>query len=248
MEHNPNMVIWDQVKETDPRFTKDAKVDGQDITSISGTYIDMRATEIFGPVGEGWGWDILWERFDEGAPILDKEGKVATFEKTHTLYLRLWYRHEGTTRHVRQFGHTKYLYRTEYGYRTDHEYGKKSLTDAKKKCLSCIGFSADIHLGMFDDSTYVEGLKLKQRLEDAGDPESAMDEAKEEFKSWLRSQVDAIGVAPNERALDLMRKKIAEAARAKAVVVNFNPAEVEQRVNEAADARQRQLAAATTEE
>lgn len=236
-----HLAIWAQVKETDPKFTKSAKVDGQDITAISGVYQIMRATETFGPVGEGWGWDILWERFDEGAPLLDKEGKLLTHEKTHTLYLRLWYRHEGTTRHVRQFGHTRYLYKTEYGYRTDHEYGKKSLTDAIKKCLSCLGFSADIHLGMFDDATYVEGLKLKRRLEDAGDPETAMDEVKEEFKAWLRAQLDAIAAAPNERALELMRKQIAEKARAKAPVVNFNPAEVEQRVNEAAEARLQQL-------
>lgn len=250
MEQNSgHLAIWDQVKETDPRFTKNAKVDGQDITAISGVYQIMRATETFGPVGEGWGWDILWERFDEGAPLLGNDGQIITHEKTHTLYLRVWYRHEGTTRHVRQFGHTRYLYKTEWGYKTDHEYAKKSLTDAIKKCLSCLGFSADIHLGMFDDVTYVEGLKLKQRLDEAGDPETAMDEAKEEFKAWLRAQLDALAAAPNARALDLMRKQIAEKARAKAPVVNFNPAEIELRVNEAAEVRLQQLnPASTTEE
>jgi hypothetical protein len=245
-----NLFIWDQVKTTDPKYTKKAKVDGQDITAISGTYQVMRATETFGPVGEGWGWDVLWERFDEGAPLLDKDGKLFTHEKTHTLYLRLWYRVNGATHHVRQYGHTRYLYKTEWGYKTDHEYAKKSLTDAIKTCLSCLGFSADIHLGLFDDQTYVEGLLLKQRLDDAGDPESAMDEARNEFKAWLRAQLDALSAAPNGNALNLMRKQICEKARAKAQVVKFNPADIEQRVNEAAEVRLEQLdrAAATTEE
>lgn len=243
-----HLAIWDQVKKTDTRYTKPAKVDGQDITSISGTYQIMRATEVFGPVGEGWGWDVLWERFDKGSPLLDKDGHLLCHETTHTLYLRLWYRHGGTTRHVRQFGHTRYLYRTDWGFKTDHEYGKKSLTDAIKKCLSCLGFSADIHLGMFDDATYVETLKLQERLADAGDPETALDEVKDEFKTWLRAQLDAIAAAPNTRALDLMRKQVAEKARAKAPVVNFSPTDIERRVNEAADARLQQLTAATTEE
>ncbi|MEI0746852.1 hypothetical protein VUS79_33065, partial [Pseudomonas aeruginosa] len=73
---NSNMAIWDQVKETDTRYTRQAKLNGQDMTSINGLYIVRRATELFGPVGKGWGWKVLVERFDEGAPHLDKNGAV----------------------------------------------------------------------------------------------------------------------------------------------------------------------------
>lgn len=60
-----NMQIWNRVEKTDIRFTKKAKVNGQDITSLSGTAMAMKATELFGPVGIGWGWRIIEERFDE---------------------------------------------------------------------------------------------------------------------------------------------------------------------------------------
>lgn len=103
---NSNMAIWDQVKETDTRYTRQAKLNGQDMTSINGLYIVRRATELFGPVGKGWGWKVLVERFDEGAPHLDKNGAVICHDKTHTLYIELWYRHDGTINHARQYGHT----------------------------------------------------------------------------------------------------------------------------------------------
>ncbi|MEX7116709.1 hypothetical protein AB2C39_36225, partial [Pseudomonas aeruginosa] len=77
--HTQNMRLWDQVQATDPSATKSAKVDGQQITSISGQHMIMKATQMFGPVGIGWGWTVIEERFDQGGPIFreitDAEGK-----------------------------------------------------------------------------------------------------------------------------------------------------------------------------
>lgn len=237
---NPNMVLWEQVQETDTRYTKTAKLHGQDMTTINGTYIGMRATEIFGPVGKGWGTKILTERFDKGAPIVIN-GEVVAHDTVHTIYLELWYRLDGTINHVRQYGHTPFIYKTEWGVKTDFEYGKKTLTDAIKKCLVALGFSADIHLGLFDDINYVEGLKLKERLAEAGDPENALDEAKAEFKDWLSRQLSALERAPTVQSLQLICKQLVVSARAKASIVNFNPDEIEQRVRDAAAAREQHL-------
>lgn len=66
---NPKMVIWDQVKNTPPSATKTQHFDGRDVTTINGQYVYQRATELFGPIGKGWGFDILTDRFDQGAPI-----------------------------------------------------------------------------------------------------------------------------------------------------------------------------------
>jgi len=54
-----NMHIWSLVEKTNPEGTKQAKVDGQNITSINGHYMFEQATEIFGPAGIGWGWKVI---------------------------------------------------------------------------------------------------------------------------------------------------------------------------------------------
>ncbi|AGC34630.1 hypothetical protein AAER22_13730 [Pseudomonas aeruginosa] len=236
---NHNMALWDQVKNTPLSATKTQHFDGRDVTTINAQYVYQRATELFGPIGKGWGFDIITDRFDQGAPILGKDGGVICHELMHTVLLKLWYVHDGERCYSQQFGHTPFVRRTTYGVSTDFDAPKKSVTDAIKKCLSLAGFCADVHLGMFDDATYLEGQKLRERLEGAGETgaEAVLDEAKGEFASWLHSQISALEVCPNERALEMMRKQIAQTARAKAEVVKIKPAAIEARINEAADAR-----------
>ncbi len=42
-----NMQIWEKVSTTDTRYTKAAEVGGQKITSLNGTAMIMKATEVF---------------------------------------------------------------------------------------------------------------------------------------------------------------------------------------------------------
>lgn len=241
---NTNMALWDQVKTTDMAHTKTQNFDGRDITTINGMYVAQRATEEFGPIGKGWGFDILVDRFDQGAPLTTGKTddiRVIGHELMHTIQLKLWYLRGGKKNYITQFGHTPYVFKTSWGIKTDFDAPKKSVTDAMKKCLSLAGFCADVHLGMFDDPIYTEGLELKKRLEEAGDPASVMDEAKTEFKDWLARQISAFPRCPNDRALELMHKQIVQQARAKAVVVKFNPDDVEARINEAFEARKTEL-------
>jgi len=238
--NNPKMTIWEQVKETDKAFTKTTNFDGRDITSINTLYMVKRATELFGPLGKGWGYDVLIDRFDQGAPVLSKDGSVVLYnEQMHTIQIKFWYVHAGKRNHVTHYGHTPYVRKTQWGASTDFDAPKKSLSDAIKKCLSMLGFCADVYLGMFDDATYLEGLALKKALEEAGESgaDQVLAEAKSDFRDWLRSQLTAIDACPNERALMLIAKQLVSTARAKAVVVNVNPDEVEERINQAAEAR-----------
>ncbi|MGY8830062.1 hypothetical protein [Pseudomonas sp. OTU750018] len=239
---NPKMAVWNQVSTTPVQYTETVHFDGRDITQIDGMYVVMRATELFGPIGKGWGFDIIEDRFDKGAPLLDKNGEVMAWELMHTLLLKLWYVHAGKRCYSTQYGHTPFVRKGQYGPYTDFDACKKSLTDAIKKCLSLAGFCADVYLGMFDDPIYVEGLELKKRLEEAGDADSVLDEAKTEFKEWLSRQISALPRCPNPRALHLMYQKIMQQARAKAVVVKFNPDDVEARINEAYEERKAELA------
>jgi hypothetical protein len=242
---NPNMALWEQVCTTDMAHTKTMDLEGRSVTTINGMYIAMRATEVFGPIGKGWGYDILEERFDNGAPIMAGSGenyRVIAHDVMHTIKLKLWYLRAGKKNHIIQFGHTPFIRGSKYGPYTDFDAPKKSLTDAIKKCLSLAGFSADVHMGMFEDPIYIEGLELKKRLEEAGDADSVLDEAKAEFKEWLSRQISALPRCPNERALKQMYQLIVQQACAKAVVVKFNPADVEARITAAYNARMEELA------
>ena len=77
---NKNKHIWDQVKVTDPRFTK--KVDfGRGFTSIDPMYQIGKMTDIFGPVGHGWGYDVKYHYTDK---YISAEVTVWTESKTNS--------------------------------------------------------------------------------------------------------------------------------------------------------------------
>lgn len=189
-----NMAIWDEVSTTDPSATKAGTVDGQSITTINGVYVAKRATERFGPIGIGWGYEIVEERYDDAGPIFDAETKaLITNARNHTIRLRFWYMEDGVKGEFEQFGHTKYLYRSKYGFTVDPEAPKKSLTDAMKKCASLLGFCADIYLGMFDDQAYVEEQRQRERLESAEDKIEEAAKQEEEHAKWLGETIRLIG-------------------------------------------------------
>lgn len=212
-----NMQIWDKVSTTDTRYTKAAEVGGQKITSLNGTAMIMKATEVFGPVGIGFGWTIVEERFDEGSEMVSGEGDkrlVLGRELNHTIKIRFWFELNGKRGEIEQYGCTRYLYKSKYGTTTDGEAPKKSLTDAIKKSLSMLGFSADVFLGMFDDQTYVEQLREEQAIELAVDKDAEILRQKQERLDWLNSAVETMGKAVTAHELKMLNVKyIREATR-----------------------------------
>ena len=95
-----------------------------------------KATEVFGPVGVGWGWSV-------SDPILPNNDTVA-------FKISLW--HGNKDQVVEQFGQAALT----AGSRADNDAFKKAVTDGLTKCLSYLGFNADVFLGKFDDSKYVQ--------------------------------------------------------------------------------------------
>ena len=130
------MSLWDQVSETNPAFTKKVEYGKRKFTALDAYHQIMRATELWGPAGVGWGWD-------------------ATFEVIGDLCiakLDIW--HSGdrgnafTTVGSAKVGN-------------DGEAPKKALTDGITKGLSYLGFNADVFLGKFDDNKYVSEMRAK---------------------------------------------------------------------------------------
>lgn len=198
-----NLSLWRQVEKTPTTAIKPADVDGQNIMTLDQVYVIQLATELFGPMGIGWGYRIEDERFDQGAPILDpKTGEMITHEQTHTVRLALWYRWQGEKGEVTQFGHTRAVYRTNNGrWKTDGEAPKKSITDAIKKCLSLLGFAADVYGGKFDNHGYLQERQAETELEQAEDYDAALQEKRDEFKAWLEKQCAGFDMIPHPASI-----------------------------------------------
>jgi hypothetical protein len=176
-----NTEIWNIVAVTNPNFVKSfTRGGGFSGTAINATYQAQKATDTFGPCGIGWGLDILEERYQDGAPLL-QDGAVVGKEVIHVLRAKLWYVYQGKRGEVIHFGQTPFVGRNKNGFFTDEEAPKKSMTDAMSKCLSLIGFSADVHLGLYDDNKYVADLRKEfgtdKNVKSESKPEGTREEA-----------------------------------------------------------------------
>ena len=196
-----NLKIWSAVQETDPKYTKaDHTGANKGFTSINGVYMFKRATETFGPIGIGWGYDILEERFDDAHFVIVKDiDPVMT--KNHTVKIKLWYKQGDQTGSIINYGHTKYIYRSKYGVTVDEEAPKKSLTDAIKKCLSLLGFSSDIFMGQFEDQDYVDELNRRSQIEHADDKDTERLLQIKEHNDWLDNELKSYAMIDSTKAL-----------------------------------------------
>jgi hypothetical protein len=169
-----NMQLWDSVFKTDPQFTKDFKKGGGfEGTAISPMYLFWKATKEFGPHGTGWGWELLEDRIESGV-----EGTKVWFAK-----VRVWYRdleNPDLIRHVGpQWGATEFSGERRNGNKfVDEEAAKKSVTDAVTKCLTYLGFAADVHMGKYDDNKYVAEITKEFAAQDRAHDKKVAEEKK----------------------------------------------------------------------
>lgn len=158
-----NTRLWDKLGKTDPSNTKSFKrAGGFSGTAIKPMWSFKRMTEEFGPCGIGWGVNeptfqvvpgenkeilvyctvsVWYAESDDGlnsihTPIFGVGGdKVVTYIKANEQYNR------------------------PERWESDDEAFKKAYTDAIGNALKLIGVGADVHMGMFDDSKYVNSMR-----------------------------------------------------------------------------------------
>lgn len=143
-----NLELWNSVCTTDPAHVKPITGKQYQGHSPKPYWLIQRATEVFGPIGIGWGVNVKSERFE----------RLSETDVLHVAVVSVWYVHEGKRSETfDQMGGTKAAYLAR-GDRiiVDEDAGKKSVTDGMVKCLSMIGFAGDIFSGQWDDSKYVE--------------------------------------------------------------------------------------------
>jgi len=137
-----NLAYWNWFADVDPKFTKAITGKAYKGTSPNPQYVIKCLTEMFGPVGTGFGWNVVAEGF---IPLGD--------EVLHWCRIQFW--HTDRANHFESYGQTKALMKTRNGPMLDEDAPKKSLTDAITKAASHIGVAANIFLGRWDDAKYV---------------------------------------------------------------------------------------------
>ena len=171
-----NMQFWNSVSKTDPDMTKPISGKGFKGTSITPIYVIQKVTAQFGPIGLDWG-------FDEAAREIRDGGWYSL--------VRVWYRRslfrpgEDGIAEIYQWGGTQYTGTRNAGNTfLDEDGPKKSVTDGLMKCLSYLGFAADVHMGLHDDQRYVQGLKAEKAKHkaqnQAGQPAAPSQQAAEQ--------------------------------------------------------------------
>lgn len=209
-----NLGIWFHADKIDPNYTKKDTNGGYTSLTLNSYWIFKKATELWGPVGKGWGYRIVEERFDKGHTIYHKPSlakgvlvELAT-TTTHTLLVKVWYKSHFTdgekkTYSVPHYGHTPYVIDTKNGPMTDHDAPKKSLTDAIKKCLSMLGFAGEVFMGEYDNPAYMNVVKTEFDIKNAENKDAVTKEKQEALRHEVIKILESIKVAviPNEATI-----------------------------------------------
>lgn len=142
-----NLKIWNDLGKTDPKHTKAfSRSGGFKGTAIKPIYTEQKMTETFGPCGIGWGFSEPTFQLVNGP-----EGEVAVY-----CWLSLWVTMAGErSAPIPGVGGDFVVKKNKYGLSTDDEAFKKAFTDAVGNAMKHLGMSADVHMGLFDDSKYV---------------------------------------------------------------------------------------------
>ncbi|MCD1413694.1 hypothetical protein IOC51_06545 [Vibrio parahaemolyticus] len=195
-ESNSNMSIWNRAFKTDLAFTKRDTSTG--FLSINPQYRGMKATEIFGSEGKGWGVDVKRYWIEDGMPVLVNGQPIGICESVQHMEIELWYIHpdDGQRYSIPSFGETERFYwsRNYSCLIKNTDCYKKSLTDAKGKALAMLGICGDVYMGEYDDAhietlnhNVVEAAKKARHLEEEERIRKSVTEMLESIKHELET-------------------------------------------------------------
>lgn len=189
-----NLKLWKSVEETDSKYTKHVSQRGG-YTAIDPQYQAMKATELFGPHGIGWGFESSELSFD----LVESSGMV--IHKAVFFFVMDGKRGSFPIHNAVSIFSDKKLERP------DEDFAKKVETNTISKALSKLGFSADIFLGKFDDQEYRQELANKQALEKADDKVEEQARQDEEYQEWFDTHLATISSAVSMHELKTVYSK-----------------------------------------
>ncbi len=134
VEKEKNLKLWKMVERTDPKYTRTFEYEnGKVLTTVEAYYQIKIATALWGPYGSTWGF---------------KDISIAKYSN-QAVYKAVFYYPEGSFEILNSIP------------LKTRDFAKRLETDTLTKALSRLGFSADIFMGRFDDSKYIDMLKTK---------------------------------------------------------------------------------------
>lgn len=164
-----NMKIWDAVSKTDPAHTKGFKrAGGFSGTAIKPIWTIKRLTEQFGPVGKGWGMG------EPSFNVVPADGELMVY-----CTVTCWHTEPSQT-FVGVGGDKVTAKRKDGGSFNDDEAFKKAFTDAVGNAFKFVGFGADVHMGQFEDSKYVQEV-----TEEFNAPKMIEDSQRDELQAMI---------------------------------------------------------------
>lgn len=161
-----NLELWNKVEKTNPKYTKNAKIGGNAITSISPQFQIMNVTEQFGSYGSTWGFKSIEldyslvntpfkkDKTEGSYPNIKVVGKEDSFMGL-VVFKAIFFYPSGEFPIINSIS----LFTNNDMSKIDDNFAKKIETDALTKAISKLGFNADIFMGKFDDVRYIEEMK-----------------------------------------------------------------------------------------
>jgi hypothetical protein len=142
-----NMLLWDKVKTTNTQYTKATGFGAFKFTAVDPQYQLQEATKLWGPYGREWGLkDFRFSTFESM-----ESGKDGVVTVT-TMMLEANFMYPGG----------EFPIAVDMKFKCGQDCCKKLITSARSKSLSYLGFSADVFMGKFDDTAYVNDLKVRE--------------------------------------------------------------------------------------
>jgi len=136
MNEPEKMELWKYAFETDPAHTKEVDYKYK-FTAIDAYYQIQKVTEMFGPCGKGWWYEV---------------GEEKIIGEHLSLPIKLYYK--GCDHPIPVFGSCMKA-------KGDVDCLKKALTNGLTKAFSYLGVSGDVFMGKFDDVDYVNAMNKK---------------------------------------------------------------------------------------
>ena len=182
-----NLELWKRLEKTDPKHTKKAKIGGMSITAVAPHYQILNATREFGVYGVTRGFKSI-------------ELDYNLIEKYDLIVFRgCFFSPLGECQVI----NSSKMYMDRKKEMVDTDFAKKIETDALTKVLSKMGFNADIFMGRFDDTKYVNDMKRE-----FNEKPTIEDSKLNNSDGWTTAQIAAVKskYKLNAKQLDILNK------------------------------------------
>ena len=177
-----NLELWHKVEKTNPKYTKQANVGGNKITSIAPQYQIMNVTEQFGSYGKTWGF----KNIDLDYTLVPEYNLI--------VFKAIFFYPDGEFPTINSIK----MFMDNAKTKIDDNFAKKLETDTLTKAISKLGFNADIFMGKFDDTRY-----LAEITKEFAEPTKVIENISDEKFSEPAKKIENIS---DEKFLELLNQ------------------------------------------